>query len=41
MARAVAVTSDGSRAVSASSDKSVRVWDLEALQEVSTIAEVR
>jgi WD40 repeat protein len=34
----VAVTSDGRRAVSASSDSTLKVWDLESGTEVRTLA---
>ena len=34
---AVAVTSDGRRAVSASSDHTLRVWDLESGQSLRTL----
>ena len=33
---AVAVTPDGRRAVSASSDQTLRVWDLESGKEIAT-----
>jgi WD40 repeat protein len=36
MVRAVAVTADGRRAVSASFDHSLRLWDLESRKEIAT-----
>jgi WD40 repeat protein len=34
----VAVTADGQRAVSASSDETLKVWDLDSGRELSTLA---
>ena len=36
--RAVAVTPDGRRAISASWDRTLKVWDLQTGQELATVA---